>query len=144
MRAAKRFANWCPAMFLFDQTDYDLTRRTIKKKTYLKYGGLENCTCDQAGFFYECEMQRQGTRQQVLKNGAQSAGYLWPGKFFPAHLLFVLNVFFFSKKRRRIKRLYNIGCNWVIVKSIVCLRVSYKFYWVKQVMETRTEIKSTS
>ena len=71
-------------------------------KTYLKYGGLENCTCDQAGFFYECEMQRQGTRQQVLKNGAQSAGYLWPGKFFPAHLLFVLNVFFFPKREEEL------------------------------------------
>ena len=28
------------------------------------------------------------------KNGAQSASYLWSGKFFRAHLLFVLNVIF--------------------------------------------------
>ena len=87
--------------FVYSNVFVSLARRTTNK-TYLnsietfscKTGSLESFTCDLAGSVYECEMWGRGMEMQVLKTDAQSASYLWSGKFFLAHLLFVLNVIF--------------------------------------------------
>ena len=71
-----------------------------------KTGDVENFSWHQAGFsFFECEMQRQGTRNRKLyKKGSQSASYLWSRNFFRAHSLFVFNVIFEGPRKENKQR----------------------------------------
>ena len=58
------------------------------------------------------------SKSQAIKNGTQSASYLWSGKFLRPDLLFVLNVIFFPKREEELSD-FKTSAAKEIVKSIV-------------------------